>query len=350
MSSSESRINEASDRLLENKLALEFLKDRYGWVFSTIFEARIGLEEDRFLFPSEEPDGTWRFTTRQWNGSGPKYKHELPAMGIYLPRNKNRSAYLCEGHADTITAQYELSVRAMGLVGTSTVSTAMEYLKDTPEISILMDADSAGWRAMENLYNALWKTNTKVNIVFLIPPDRRTSMIEKWGTSEFKSEYVAYDYDLSEYVKQYGKAEAIKTLETPYNGFPVHKLLYKEPQVRTRPMFKTSVDFGALAKGLECSAVRCMCQTVLGRGWGLSHCPSHEDTSPSLSLKLTSGVTLVHCFGGCDQNTVVSTLKERGLWHERNFTSGSPGGRASRNLSHSGNWGTRPARDGGVVN
>ncbi|MGA7239698.1 MAG: CHC2 zinc finger domain-containing protein [Bryobacteraceae bacterium] len=47
-------------------------------------------------------------------------------------------------------------------------------------------------------------------------------------------------------------------------------------------------------------------------------CPSHEDKSPSLSLRdAEDGRVLVHCFGGCEQRDVIDALRGRGLWPER---------------------------------
>lgn len=41
----------------------------------------------------------------------------------------------------------------------------------------------------------------------------------------------------------------------------------------------------------------------------LARCPSHEDKRPSLSIRERGdGRTLVHCFGGCDADAVVTAL------------------------------------------
>lgn len=49
-------------------------------------------------------------------------------------------------------------------------------------------------------------------------------------------------------------------------------------------------------------------------GW-ICKCPSHDDSSPSLSLSSTpDGKMLVKCHAGCDQNNVLSALKSRNLW------------------------------------
>lgn len=44
-----------------------------------------------------------------------------------------------------------------------------------------------------------------------------------------------------------------------------------------------------------------------GRGSWMACCPSHADTSPSLSIRETDdGLILVHCFAGCDVSEVMA--------------------------------------------
>ena len=65
----------------------------------------------------------------------------------------------------------------------------------------------------------------------------------------------------------------------------------------------------AIARGLESP-----------RRWGdrwVARCPAHDDHSPSLSIREVAGKVLVHCHARCDQQKVIATLKERGLWHGR---------------------------------
>ena len=51
-----------------------------------------------------------------------------------------------------------------------------------------------------------------------------------------------------------------------------------------------------------------------GRGW-TARCPAHDDSDPSLSISISrEGVTLIHCFAGCEQSAVIDALKARGLW------------------------------------
>ena len=56
-----------------------------------------------------------------------------------------------------------------------------------------------------------------------------------------------------------------------------------------------------------------------GRRYGArqwqARCPAHDDHDPSLSItESREGVTLVHCFAGCEQGAVIDALKARGLW------------------------------------
>jgi putative DNA primase/helicase len=49
---------------------------------------------------------------------------------------------------------------------------------------------------------------------------------------------------------------------------------------------------------------------------GMCLCPAHEDATPSLKVSEQNGKVLVHCFAGCPQETVISRLKELGLWNK----------------------------------
>ncbi|AMA61484.1 hypothetical protein BCCGELA001_26390 [Bradyrhizobium sp. CCGE-LA001] len=47
----------------------------------------------------------------------------------------------------------------------------------------------------------------------------------------------------------------------------------------------------------------------------MCRCPAHEERVGSLSLGYSQdGIVLVHCFGGCDQKTVIDALKGLGVW------------------------------------
>lgn len=45
-----------------------------------------------------------------------------------------------------------------------------------------------------------------------------------------------------------------------------------------------------------------------GTGRWLAHCPAHEDRSPSLSIRDVGDRVLVHCFGGCAVDDVLSAV------------------------------------------
>lgn len=46
-----------------------------------------------------------------------------------------------------------------------------------------------------------------------------------------------------------------------------------------------------------------------GNNRWIACCPSHEDRSPSLSVKeCDDGTVLLHCFGGCDANSVLGAI------------------------------------------
>lgn len=56
------------------------------------------------------------------------------------------------------------------------------------------------------------------------------------------------------------------------------------------------------------------------------HCPAHEDRNPSLSITEQNGKLLVKCFAGCDQESVIQGLRDRGLWPDspRTHNAGIP--------------------------
>jgi putative DNA primase/helicase len=48
---------------------------------------------------------------------------------------------------------------------------------------------------------------------------------------------------------------------------------------------------------------------------GMCKCLAHEDGTASLKISTgDNGKVLVHCFAGCSQETIISALKQRGLW------------------------------------
>ena len=52
----------------------------------------------------------------------------------------------------------------------------------------------------------------------------------------------------------------------------------------------------------------------VGATW-TARCPEDEDRVTSLSIGYGCHANiLVHCFAGCDANSVIAALRERGLW------------------------------------
>lgn len=65
---------------------------------------------------------------------------------------------------------------------------------------------------------------------------------------------------------------------------------------------------------LDCGRPGCSCRTN-----GLTHCPAHDDTHPSLSVSPGKSVAVVvNCHAGCDSETVITQLRARSLWHSEN--------------------------------
>ena len=89
-----------------------------------------------------------------------------------------------------------------------------------------------------------------------------------------------------------------------------------------------SLTLETIRAALKCGEPGCACQ----KPHGLLHCPAHEDMNPSLSVSEKNGKILFYDHGGCPQDRVISTLKEKGLWpsnDERVFTVGKPCNRAT---------------------
>jgi hypothetical protein len=63
---------------------------------------------------------------------------------------------------------------------------------------------------------------------------------------------------------------------------------------------------------LRCGRAGCLCSKPGPRG--VSHCPSHDDARPSLSVDVRDGRVLVRCHAGCPQDRVLEELRRRGLW------------------------------------
>ena len=70
-----------------------------------------------------------------------------------------------------------------------------------------------------------------------------------------------------------------------------------------------------IADALSCGKSGCECHRPTATGSRITHCPTHDDEHPSLSIKdLTSGEVLLHCFAGCPPKAVIAALERKGLW------------------------------------
>jgi hypothetical protein len=77
-----------------------------------------------------------------------------------------------------------------------------------------------------------------------------------------------------------------------------------EAQARRRP----SMTAAAIAEALH--------GRKSGDRW-FARCPSHDERTPSLSIRDVGGVILLRCFGGCSQASIIRALRSQGLWPER---------------------------------
>ena len=76
-------------------------------------------------------------------------------------------------------------------------------------------------------------------------------------------------------------------------------------------------DAKLVLDGLACGRWGCSCNRAALRGSGLTHCPSHDDQTPSLNVSVKDGLVLVHCQSEhCSQEQVIGDLKRHGLWPE----------------------------------
>ena len=67
----------------------------------------------------------------------------------------------------------------------------------------------------------------------------------------------------------------------------------------------TKVTATELKQHLQCSATRCSCR---GDRSTMTHCPSHDDKTPSLSIKQDSSGGLLHCFAGGSYEQIIGAL------------------------------------------
>ncbi len=70
----------------------------------------------------------------------------------------------------------------------------------------------------------------------------------------------------------------------------------------------------SILAALGCGRPGCPCAASARRGKGLTHCPAHDDRSPSLDVAEGTSKVLVKCHAACEQDAVVDALRERGLW------------------------------------
>ena len=95
-------------------------------------------------------------------------------------------------------------------------------------------------------------------------------------------------------------------------------------------MVMASPTANRILEALACGRSRCPCARAVTNSKGNSHCPVHNDGSPSLSVATEDGgKVLVRCQAGCAQEAVIAALRERGLWPElRRKVDQHPKGRA----------------------
>src|SRR5690606_26918344 len=67
-----------------------------------------------------------------------------------------------------------------------------------------------------------------------------------------------------------------------------------------------------------------------GRNW-MARCPAHNDRNPSLSITPIDGSVLLHCFAGCDVDSILAALG----WSRRDLYD-TPGGQEYRYLTPRG--------------
>jgi hypothetical protein len=78
----------------------------------------------------------------------------------------------------------------------------------------------------------------------------------------------------------------------------------------------------AIVIALACGRPRCDCQRAAKRGYGRTHCPVHNDPTPSLNIEMKGGEVVWHCHGGCEQKAVLAALLERKLLEPRQLQVG----------------------------
>jgi rhodanese-related sulfurtransferase len=74
-------------------------------------------------------------------------------------------------------------------------------------------------------------------------------------------------------------------------------------------------DVHKIRQALACGRLGCPCHRQRAKK---THCPAHDDRTPSLGIDDDDGRLLVHCWAGCSQEAVIRALRERGLWPTEN--------------------------------
>jgi hypothetical protein len=74
---------------------------------------------------------------------------------------------------------------------------------------------------------------------------------------------------------------------------------------------------GAIVLALACGQPRCDCRRAAQRGHGRTHCPVHNDPTPSLNIETKGEEVVWHCHGGCEQKAVLAALLDRKLIEPR---------------------------------
>jgi hypothetical protein len=207
------RVSTAQEALWTSTETLERLRKQYGWSDAAIRAQLLGLEGGRLLFPSQDLEGAWFYTTRRLAGDGPKYLHEYGrAPALYNHHSFYRAIYLCEGHSDTITA-LDLGYSASGLLGAWAFRKATSYLQWHRAVYLVMDADPAGWLATYKLAVAL----PRASVVMLWPPGERVQNFD----ADTGLGYTDLKLDLTEYRKKYGDEATRDRLEAPSESIAV---------------------------------------------------------------------------------------------------------------------------------
>ena len=59
---------------------------------------------------------------------------------------------------------------------------------------------------------------------------------------------------------------------------------------------------------LSCGRHGCPCAASERKGQGLTHCPAHDDKTPSMNVAENNGKLLVRCHAGCEPAAVIAAL------------------------------------------